>query len=150
MTSQLQFYQVGNTSSRKITEVKQLGLRLALGWATIQELDMDAAVTGTVKSQKRRNGASITCFWGPKTIFFKHDILVTYKGTEVGVCPKLGFARAIQLLIYNCKSLVFRVFIILHVKEHLLGKRQNTKELCYCKNPGLLGSPCNAWPHSHF
>ena len=29
-------YQVGNTSSRKITEDKQLGPWLALGWATIQ------------------------------------------------------------------------------------------------------------------
>ena len=30
------YYQVGNTSSRKITEFKQLGPWLALGWVTIQ------------------------------------------------------------------------------------------------------------------
>ena len=36
---QLRLYQVGNTSSRKITVVKQLGPRLALGWVTIQELN---------------------------------------------------------------------------------------------------------------
>ena len=27
---------------------------------------MDAVATNTVKSQKRRHGASIICFWGPK------------------------------------------------------------------------------------
>ena len=32
----LRQYQVGNTSSRKITEDKQLGPWLALGWVTIQ------------------------------------------------------------------------------------------------------------------
>ena len=31
-------YQVGNTSYRKITEVKQLELRVALGWVTNQVL----------------------------------------------------------------------------------------------------------------
>ena len=44
--------------SRKNTEVKQLGPRLALGWVTIQGLDVDAVATNTVKSQMRRNGAS--------------------------------------------------------------------------------------------
>ena len=38
-------YHVGNTSSRKITEVKQLRPRLALGWVTIQ---VDAAVKNTI------------------------------------------------------------------------------------------------------
>ena len=47
---------------------KLLGPRLALGWVTIQGLDADAVATNTVKSQKRRNGASIICFWGPKKI----------------------------------------------------------------------------------
>ena len=44
-------YQVGNTSSRKITEVKQLqlGPRVVLGKVTIQGLAMDAVVTNTVK-----------------------------------------------------------------------------------------------------
>ena len=32
----LGLYQVGNTSSRKNTEVRQLGPQLALGWVTIQ------------------------------------------------------------------------------------------------------------------
>ena len=54
----LRLYQVGNTSSHKNTEVKQLGPRLALGWVTIQGLDVDAVATNTVKSQMRRNGAS--------------------------------------------------------------------------------------------
>ena len=50
-------YQVGNTSSRKITEAKQLGPRLTLGWVTIQGLDVDAVCSkNTVKSQKRENG----------------------------------------------------------------------------------------------
>ena len=35
-------YEVGNTSSCKNTEAKQLGPRLALGWLTIQGLDVDA------------------------------------------------------------------------------------------------------------
>ena len=50
---QLRLYHVGNTSSRKNTEVKQLGPRLALGWVTIQGLDVDAVATNNVKSQKR-------------------------------------------------------------------------------------------------
>ena len=33
---ELRLYQVGNTSSRMITEVKQLGPQLAHGWVTIQ------------------------------------------------------------------------------------------------------------------
>ena len=36
---------------------KQLGPRLALGWVTIQRLVVDAVVSNTVKSQKRRIGA---------------------------------------------------------------------------------------------
>ena len=43
-------YHVGNTSSRKITEVKQLRPRLALGWVTIQGLEVDAVATTKVKS----------------------------------------------------------------------------------------------------
>ena len=46
-------YHVGNTSFRKNTK---LGQRFALGWVTIQGLDVDAVATNTVKSQKRRNG----------------------------------------------------------------------------------------------
>ena len=60
------YYQVGNTSSRKMTEVQQLGPRLALEWVTIQGLDVDAVATNTVKAQERRNGASIKCFWCEK------------------------------------------------------------------------------------
>ena len=41
---------------------KQHGPRLALGWVTIQGLDVDVVATNTVKSQKRRNGASITVY----------------------------------------------------------------------------------------
>ena len=63
MLQKLRLYQVGNTRSRKNTEVKQLGPQLALGWVTIKGLDVDAVATNTVKSQKRRNGASI---WGKK------------------------------------------------------------------------------------
>ena len=59
MYTQLRLHQVGNTSSHKNTEVKQLGPQLALGWATIQGLDVDAVVTNTIKSQKQRNGAFI-------------------------------------------------------------------------------------------
>ena len=40
--------QVGNTSSRKNTEIKQL---VPLGWVTIQGLDVDALDANTVKSQ---------------------------------------------------------------------------------------------------
>ena len=36
--------------SRKITEVKQLRPRLALGWVTIQGLEVDAVATTKVKS----------------------------------------------------------------------------------------------------
>ena len=32
---------------------------LALGWVTIQGLDVDAVATNTVKSQKRRNGGPL-------------------------------------------------------------------------------------------
>ena len=49
------------------TEVKQLGPWLALGWVTIQGLDVDAVATNTVKSKKQRNRASIICFWGKKS-----------------------------------------------------------------------------------
>ena len=35
---ELRLYQVVHTSSRKITEVKQLGLRLVIGWGTDQGL----------------------------------------------------------------------------------------------------------------
>ena len=55
----LRLNQVGNTSSRKNTEVKQLGTRLALVWVTIQGLDVDAVATNTVKSQKRKNVAKM-------------------------------------------------------------------------------------------
>ena len=51
MYTQLRLHQVGNTSSHKNTEVKQLGPQLALGWVTIEGLDVDAVVTNTVKSQ---------------------------------------------------------------------------------------------------
>ena len=47
-------YQVGNTSSRKNTEVQQLGPRLALGWVTIQGLDVNAVDTNTVKSGAKK------------------------------------------------------------------------------------------------
>ena len=49
------YLHIGNTSFRKITDVKQLGPRLALGWVTIQGLEVDAVCIGTnnVKSQKR-------------------------------------------------------------------------------------------------
>ena len=50
----LLLYQVGNSSSRKNTEVKQHG------WVTIQGLDLDAVATNTVKSKmllgKKKNG----------------------------------------------------------------------------------------------
>ena len=66
----LRLYQVEkNTISRKNTDVKQLGPRIALGWVTIQVLYMDAVTTNilySVQSQMRRNGASIICFWGKK------------------------------------------------------------------------------------
>ena len=44
---------------------------IALGWVNVQGLNVDAytsecIATNTVKSQKRRNGASIICFWGQK------------------------------------------------------------------------------------
>ena len=39
------------TSSHKITEVKQLGPRLALGWVTFQGLDVDAVDKNIVKSR---------------------------------------------------------------------------------------------------
>ena len=38
----------------------------------IQGLDADADVTNNVKSQKRRYGASITCFWGKTKIPSKY------------------------------------------------------------------------------
>ena len=60
----LRLNQVGNTSSRKNTEVQQLWPRLSLGWVTIQGLEVDAVATNIVKSQKRRKGTSITCIWG--------------------------------------------------------------------------------------
>ena len=63
MLQKLRLYQVGNTRSRKNTEAKQLGPQLALGWVTIKGFDVDAVATNTVKSQKRRYGASI---WGKK------------------------------------------------------------------------------------
>ena len=65
----LRLYQVGNTSSHKNTEVKQLGPRLALGWVTIQGLDVDAVATNTVKSQKRRNGTSIIWAGAKKKLY---------------------------------------------------------------------------------
>ena len=43
----------------KNTEGKQFGPWLALGWVTIQGLDVDAVATNIVKSQKGRNGASL-------------------------------------------------------------------------------------------
>ena len=49
-----------------MTEVQQLGPRLALEWVTIHGLDVDAVATNTVKAQERRNGASIKCFWCEK------------------------------------------------------------------------------------
>ena len=64
-----------NTSSRKITEVKQLGPWVALGWA-FQGLDVDAVASNTVKSQKRWNRATIIYFWGKKT---KKNILLCWK-----------------------------------------------------------------------
>ena len=48
------------TSSRKNSEVKQLGPRLALGWVTIQGMDMDALKL--LQYCKIRHGASIICF----------------------------------------------------------------------------------------
>ena len=54
----LRQYQVGDTSSRKITEVKQLGPWLALGWVNIQVSKWMLVVKNTVKSQKWRNGGS--------------------------------------------------------------------------------------------
>ena len=51
--------QVGNTSSRQITQVKQLGPWLALGWmGDLPSVEVDAVVKNTVKSQEWRNGAS--------------------------------------------------------------------------------------------
>ena len=47
-------YQVENTSSRKITEVKQHGI------GDHSSVDVEAADTNTVKSLERRNGASRT------------------------------------------------------------------------------------------
>ena len=63
MTNELAIglYQVGNTSSRKNTEVKQLGR------VTIHGLEVDAVAKTTVKSQKPRNEASNTyMLLGPK------------------------------------------------------------------------------------
>ena len=48
----LRLYQVGNTSSRKNTEVKPLGPRLALRWVTIQGLDVDAVATKYCKNPR--------------------------------------------------------------------------------------------------
>ena len=50
--------EVGNTRSRKNTEVRQLGPRIAQldGGDHSIGLDVDAGATNTVKSQKRRNG----------------------------------------------------------------------------------------------
>ena len=55
------------------TEVKQLGPRLALGWVTIQGLDMDTVATNTVKSN--------VSFWGPKKA--KTYITVKQKGQKI-------------------------------------------------------------------
>ena len=41
---------------------------LLSGWVTIQGLDVNAVATNTVKSRKRRNGASIKSLWGQKKI----------------------------------------------------------------------------------
>ena len=58
---------VSYTSSRKITEVKQLVPWLALGWVTIQVLKwIDAVVKNTIKSQEWRNRASNKNSWGKK------------------------------------------------------------------------------------
>ena len=54
-----------NTSSSKITEVKQLGPRLALGWVNSRSVAV-AVVKNTVNPQELRNGASNTC----KNVFF--------------------------------------------------------------------------------
>ena len=64
---QLLLYQVGNTSTGtcKNTEVKQLVPRSALGWVTIQGLDVDAVDTNYVKSQKQKNNYSWS--WRPST-----------------------------------------------------------------------------------
>ena len=55
---QCEGHQVGNTRSRKNTEVTQLGPRIAQldGGDHSIGLDVDAGATNTVKSQKRRNG----------------------------------------------------------------------------------------------
>ena len=68
---ELRLYQVGNTSSCKITEVKQLGPRLALGWEIMRGLDVDAVTTITVKSQKRRDGGpQLNMLLGQKKNFY--------------------------------------------------------------------------------
>ena len=53
---ELRLYQVGNTSSRKITEVLQLGPRLALGWEIMRGLDVDAVTTICKIPEAKRRG----------------------------------------------------------------------------------------------
>ena len=57
----VRLYQVGNTSSRKITEVKQLGPCTVSTWiGDHSSVEADAVVKNTVNSQERRIGAYIT------------------------------------------------------------------------------------------
>ena len=39
-------------------------------------LDVEVVVTNTVKSQKRKNGASNICFWGQKIIISKRRYIM--------------------------------------------------------------------------
>ena len=68
-------YQVGNTSSRKITDVKQLRPCMVSNW----KCEVDAVAKNTVKSQEWRNGASIVNSWGKKKTKKKIDIYICIK-----------------------------------------------------------------------
>ena len=56
-------YQVGNTSSNKITKVKHFEPRLALGWVTFQGLDVDGVAINAFK--KPRSGEKVSPFYAP-------------------------------------------------------------------------------------
>ena len=63
--------------------------QLVLG--SIQGWDVDAVATNTVKSEKRRNGASMICFWGP-ILFLYTGIFFSssnswYGREEIGSLP---------------------------------------------------------------
>ena len=73
----LRLYQVGNTSSRKITKFKQLGPQLALGWVTIQGLDVDAVAYKYCKIPEAVKRPFIICLWGKKYIFV-NSLCITY------------------------------------------------------------------------